>query len=169
VSAAARRSLRVDIVASDRRLALETAENDGTERVEGAAGLPDSQENQHHGAHLLKPLTRGVRRVRAWVHRRPGGGQAWRIGVALLGLLVIVVGVVLLALPGPGWAVIFVGIGIWATEFAWARSLLTRVRHQVARWAGWIERQPRRHKIVAATTALLVLGGVALGAYLLAT
>jgi uncharacterized protein (TIGR02611 family) len=95
--------------------------------------------------------------------------QVWRIGIALLGLLVIVVGVVLLPLPGPGWAVIFLGIGIWAPEFAWARSLLNRVRHSVVRWTAWIQRQLRWHKILAGATGALVLGAIALGIYLLAT
>jgi uncharacterized protein (TIGR02611 family) len=95
--------------------------------------------------------------------------HAWRIGVAALGLLVIVVGVVLLALPGPGWAVIFLGLGIWATEFAWARALLHRVRHSVAVWLAWIERQPRSYKILVGTTGAVVLGAIALGIYLLAT
>lgn len=44
------------------------------------------------------------------------------------GLVVIAVGVVLLVIPGPGWLIIFLGLGILAAEFAWAQRLLTAVR-----------------------------------------
>jgi uncharacterized protein (TIGR02611 family) len=82
---------------------------------------------------------------------------------------VIVVGVVLLPLPGPGWGIIFIGLGIWATEFAWARSLLDRVRRWVSAWAAWIQRQPRWLAIAVGAAGLFVLGAVALGIYLLST
>jgi uncharacterized protein (TIGR02611 family) len=78
---------------------------------------------------------------------------------------VIVVGVVLLALPGPGWLVIFFGIGIWPTEFAWASSLLGRVRDLVARSTAWVQRQPRWLTILVGTTGLVILGAAALGVY----
>lgn len=41
----------------------------------------------------------------------------WRVGVALAGLIVVLIGAVLLFIPGPGWAIIFLGLGIWSTEF----------------------------------------------------
>ena len=44
----------------------------------------------------------------------------------------------MLILPGPGWVTILVGFGIWATEFAWANSLLAAVRRQFGRLASWI-------------------------------
>ncbi len=92
---------------------------------------------------VLARIRRRVTRLRSWVHARPGGAQAWRVGVALTGLVVIIVGVVLLALPGPGWLVVFAGLGIWATEFDWARSLLANVRRTVGVWTAWCKRQPR--------------------------
>jgi len=53
---------------------------------------------------------------------------AWRLVVLASGLVVIAVGVVLLVIPGPGWLIIFLGLGILAAEFAWAQRLLTAVR-----------------------------------------
>lgn len=53
---------------------------------------------------------------------------ARRIVVAVVGSTVILIGVALLVLPGPGWVVIFAGLGILATEFVWARRLLQRAR-----------------------------------------
>jgi uncharacterized protein (TIGR02611 family) len=72
----------------------------------------------------------------------PGGHHLWRIGVALVGLAVVVTGAIMLVVPGPGWAVIFLGIGIWATEFPWARALLKAARRWVTSMTSWIRRRP---------------------------
>jgi tellurite resistance protein TerC len=44
-------------------------------------------------------------------------------GFTLLGL-----GIVMIALPGPGWLTIAAGLAILAGEFVWARKLLDRVK-----------------------------------------
>ena len=48
------------------------------------------------------------------------------------GLVLVAGGLVLVPLPGPGWLIVFLGIGIWATEFPWAARLLTWVRAKVS-------------------------------------
>jgi uncharacterized protein (TIGR02611 family) len=115
-----------------------------------------------HGARLrLKKPAHLLAAVRAFVHRWPGGPQAWRIGVAVLGLVVVLAGAVMLVLPGPGWLVIFLGIGIWATEFAWAHSLLQVVRRHVARWTAWAGGRPRWLWFVVGAACLVVVTVVA--------
>ncbi len=48
-----------------------------------------------------------------------------RIFVTIAGLVVLLVGIAGLILPVlPGWALIFVGLGILATEYVWAQRLL---------------------------------------------
>lgn len=101
------------------------------------------------------------------MHRRPGGALTWRIGVALCGLVVVIVGIVLLAVPGPGWLVIFLGLGIWATEFAWAKSLLTFARRTVGTWTAWLKRQPRWVALLVGALGLIVFAAAAAGAWLL--
>ena len=49
-------------------------------------------------------------------------------GVAAVGGTLIVVGVALLVLPGPGLALIALGLFVLATEFAWAEATLHRVK-----------------------------------------
>jgi uncharacterized protein (TIGR02611 family) len=61
------------------------------------------------------------------------GGK--RFVVAVVGFTVIAIGVVLLPLPGPGWAVIFGGLAILATEYVWARRLRDRARAYLRRTA----------------------------------
>ena len=52
-----------------------------------------------------------------------------RIAVTIIGVAVLLVGVAGLVLPIlPGWALIFVGLGILATEYVWARRLLVRAK-----------------------------------------
>jgi uncharacterized protein (TIGR02611 family) len=52
-----------------------------------------------------------------------------RIAITIVGSLVLLIGLVGLALPIlPGWALIFVGLGILATEYVWARRLLMKAK-----------------------------------------
>ena len=47
----------------------------------------------------------------------------------------------LIPAPGPGWLVVFLGLAILASEFAWAERLLRFARRQVGRWTEWAARQ----------------------------
>jgi tellurite resistance protein TerC len=49
-----------------------------------------------------------------------------KVVVAVIGGTIVVVGVVLLVLPGPAFIVIPVGLIVLATEFAWAGHVLRR-------------------------------------------
>jgi hypothetical protein len=69
-----------------------------------------------------------------------------KVIVALLGGTVLLVGMALLVLPGPGLPIIAVGIAILATEFLWARRALKNEKGAVAKARGlgaWLRR--RRH------------------------
>ncbi|MDP1878882.1 MAG: PGPGW domain-containing protein [Actinomycetota bacterium] len=69
------------------------------------------------------------------------------IGAAIGGGACVLVGVVLLVLPGPGIALIVVGLLILATEFAWAESLLLRLkRHSAAVTSTVSDRIGRRRR-----------------------
>jgi len=138
----------------------------GHEQATERPSVPErGQEDEAAG--ILQRLERRVNRVRSWIYARPGGAQIWRGGVAVVGLVVIIIGIVLLAAPGPGWVVIFLGLGIWATEFAWAKSLLTFVRRTVGRWTAWVLRQPRWLSVLVGAMGLIALGVVAAAAWLL--
>jgi uncharacterized protein (TIGR02611 family) len=58
-----------------------------------------------------------------------------RVLVGVVGGLVTLVGVVALVAPGPGWLIIFTGLGILATEFAWAARALTHAKGMASRAA----------------------------------
>ena len=92
------------------------------------------------------------------MHAWPGGRHVWRVGIAVLGFVVVVAGAVMLVLPGPGWVVIFLGFAIWATEFAWADSLLASIRRRLKTVAAWLRRRPLWLWVVAGAVCLALLG-----------
>jgi tellurite resistance protein TerC len=51
-----------------------------------------------------------------------------RVIVSVVGATVLLIGVALLVLPGPAFIVIPLGLAILATEYAWARRWLKKVR-----------------------------------------
>jgi uncharacterized protein (TIGR02611 family) len=101
-----------------------------------------------------------LRGLRARVHSLPGGRVAWRVAATGLGVAVVVIGIALLPLPGPGWVIIFAGLGILATEYAWAAALLQRARRAVTRWTAWVSGRRRGTAVVGAVLGI----GVATGA-----
>jgi len=58
-----------------------------------------------------------------------------RVGRAVAGFTLIVAGVLMIALPGPGWASIALGLAILAPDFPWARRALDRLKHESSRGA----------------------------------
>lgn len=99
-----------------------------------------------------------------WEWRRklranPKSARMYRMAVGAVGLCVILVGIVLLPFPGPGWLIIFLGLGIWASEFEWAQNLLHWVRNQVEAWWEWLDRKGWWAQALAglATFALVLL------------
>jgi tellurite resistance protein TerC len=61
---------------------------------------------------------------------------AKRIAIGVVGGSVLVVGVLMIVLPGPAFVVIPVGLGILSLEFAWARSWLRKIRQKAQSMAG---------------------------------
>jgi uncharacterized protein (TIGR02611 family) len=53
-----------------------------------------------------------------------------RIAITVVGVVVVLVGLALLILPGPGWLLIFVGLSILGTEYVWAQRLLRIAKEQ---------------------------------------
>jgi uncharacterized protein (TIGR02611 family) len=94
----------------------------------------------------------------------PTGRVLLRLTVGLVGALVVVTGIVLLPLPGPGWAIIFVGIAIWAIEFHWARRLLLFAKAQVSRWRAWYATRSWPVRIVLGAALLVLVAAIILGA-----
>jgi uncharacterized protein (TIGR02611 family) len=95
---------------------------------------------------------------RARIRANPTSRAAYRLLVGVVGTGVTSVGIVLIPAPGPGWLVVFLGLGILASEFAWADRLLRFARREVGRWTDWAACQSRlvRALLSLATLAMLV-------------
>ena len=107
--------------------------------------------NQPHPPQWLQP-------ARTWVMARPGGRVVWRGGIGVLGLAIVTGGLLLIPLPGPGWAIVFLGLAVWATEFVWAQRLLRFGRRLLKDWTAWIKRQPRWLQALIGLVGLAVPG-----------
>jgi uncharacterized protein (TIGR02611 family) len=83
------------------------------------------------------PIRRAMRRARAWLEKHPHLRWAYRAAVAILGLVIVVAGLLLIPLPGPGWLIVFVGLATLGTEFPAAHRLAARLKSVLARTLAW--------------------------------
>ncbi|KRF30626.1 PGPGW domain-containing protein [Nocardioides sp. Soil805] len=77
-----------------------------------------------HSTPLTPRALEVLTRVEAWAHRGPVRAVVVKIGVSVLGPLLVVAGVAMLVLPGPGLVVMALGGGLLALEYDWARRVL---------------------------------------------
>lgn len=81
-----------------------------------------------------------------------------RGGIAITGSIVVLIGLVLVPYPGPGWLIVFAGLAILATEFKFAARWLKAVRARYETWKAWLFRQRRITQVASvALTGLIVL------------
>lgn len=70
-----------------------------------------------------------------------------RVLVGVIGGVVTLIGVIALVAPGPGWLIIFTGLGILATEFAWAARALAHAKGMASRAAN-AARIKKEHQLI---------------------
>jgi hypothetical protein len=105
----------------------------------------------------------GPRGWRARLRRTPGGRHFLQLAVFLLGLFFVLLGLALVALPGPlTIPPILLGVWIWSSEFRWADRLLERAKKS-ARDA-W--EQARRKPVASALVTGSGIAALVLGLYL---
>jgi uncharacterized protein (TIGR02611 family) len=86
---------------------------------------------------------------------------SWQVGVFIVGLAVVVAGVIMLPLPGPGWLVIFGGMAIWATEFVWAQLVLRWTKRKVTEATQRaLDPRVRRRNIILTSIGLVIVAAL---------
>lgn len=65
-----------------------------------------------------------------------GWQRARRIARTFFGGALMLLGVIMIPLPGPGMLVILLGLGVLATEYEWARRWMARLRNEMNRLRG---------------------------------
>ena len=114
------------------------------------------EEEQEH--HLLREADdqddwEWRRRIRASARWRP----IYQGAVFVVGLVMVLGGLALVPLPGPGWLIVILGIAVWASEFEPASRLLEFVKDKVRAWEQWVKVQPWWMKgLVVLATAFFV-------------
>ena len=104
-----------------------------------------------------------IKRFRANVKRSKYGSLIWRISVGVIGGLVTVLGAIALVAPGPGWLIIFAGLGILASEFAWADKALIKTKMLAIKTAQRALPPDTRKSVIYLIGAVLIIA-IAIGA-----
>ncbi|AOT57985.1 MULTISPECIES: TIGR02611 family protein [Streptomyces] len=136
-----------------------SAESDERGKVaQVATGAPAAGDVEHYPNGEERPLGS---RAPAFVKARRTLHMGWQAGVFLIGLAVVVVGVLMLVLPGPGWLVIFAGMAIWATEFVWAQLVLRWTKRKVTEAAQRaLDPRVRRRNMILTAVGLVIAGAL---------
>jgi uncharacterized protein (TIGR02611 family) len=98
-------------------------------------------------------------RWRDGLRERRAANFTYRVVVGVVGALVLGVGIIAIPYPGPGWAIVFVGLAILATEFHWAQRALKFTRKRYDRVMDWFKAQGLWVQVLGAVfTCAVVLG-----------
>ncbi|MGP4019887.1 TIGR02611 family protein [Saccharopolyspora sp. 5N708] len=106
----------------------------------------------------MHALRARLRARRERIRSKPGLNTSYRIVLGVFGTVVLIAGLLMIPYPGPGWLVVFAGLGILATEFHWAHQVNTFAKRYYHAWIRWLSRQHLATKlIVMGATGLIVL------------
>jgi hypothetical protein len=86
-----------------------------------------------------------------------------RFVVTLVGAGLLLVGLAMMVLPGPGILLIVAGLAVLATEYVWARTLLVRARREAQKIQQAAVASPRR----TAASVVFAVGLATLGVLML--
>lgn len=96
---------------------------------------------EHHDHHVLIDSEDDDWAWRRRIRSNPTAAKVYRVGVFLLGLVVVLLGLALIPFPGPGWLIVIGGLAIWSTEFERAQQVLEFVKKYLRVWEAWVRRQ----------------------------
>lgn len=101
----------------------------------------------------------GRRQWRKRIAARKTVDTAYRAGVGVVGALLLVVGLVTIPLPGPGWLTVIAALFVLASEFTWAEQVLEFTKRYVKLWTDWVGRQAVWVRVlIGLATAAFVYG-----------
>lgn len=93
--------------------------------------------------------------------RRGTRSHLRRIAAAVGGGALVLVGVALLVLPGPGFVMIAAGLGVLATQYAWARRPLRYARVKAGQGVAQVSRSVLYTVFTAVCAIALLVVGIA--------
>jgi uncharacterized protein (TIGR02611 family) len=101
-----------------------------------------------------------LERLREQRERHLGRSRFYRVPFALVGFTLVLAGLALLVLPGPGLLVIAAGLAMLALEFTWAERVLERTLERMTETSTRVRRLNRLEKAVSTLAGLAALGAL---------
>lgn len=144
------------VISENPQVEKPTRPDDGT-TADPAAENPEPQYPEEPG--LLDDVADRLK-FRDRIERNPTLKHAYKVGVGIVGFVVLVAGIIMIPFPGPGWLVVIAGLAILSTEFVWAERLLKFTKRHVLRWTRWIAAQKLWIRLVVGLLTCLFVYGV---------
>ena len=88
-----------------------------------------------------------------------------RAAVVLAGFVVVLAGLAMIPLPGPGLLVTAAGLALLALEFVWAERVLERTVDQMTKATDSVKRASRAQRLILVLLGALVVAAAATAAY----
>jgi len=142
------------------------------EEQSGGASAPAQGRAPPGGAPSDQPpddtRPKAVRKLDERRERHLRRSRPYRVGVVIVGFLLVIAGVFLSGpgIPGPGFVVIIVGLGLLALEFTWAARLLERVAVYADGAKERAGRTSTTQKVLAGLAVALAIAGFVVAAIL---
>lgn len=107
-------------------------------------------------------VTRKVAKIHMHHYRLKQKRHGWLVRplTLLAGWLVVLVGIITIPFPGPGWLTVFVGTGVLSLELAWPNRLLGWSIQKYDLFEEWWSRQSRGVKCLGVLLMLLLIWAV---------
>ncbi|MBA2441187.1 MAG: PGPGW domain-containing protein [Rubrobacter sp.] len=112
-----------------------------------------------------EPGQRFEDRYRERQQSRGGRFSVWKFVNVGFGILVVLVGLLFLATPGPGWLTLFLGFGILASEFRYIARFMDWAELKARTLLRWLLKLWRNSAAARALMSLLALAAMAAAAY----
>lgn len=132
--------------------------------------VPDGELTLGTAPEPLSAHQHRVRRARAALHARreriradAHQNRVYRGVVGAVGSFVVVLGLILVPLPGPGWLVVFLGLALLGSEFSSAQRLKHFGERHVHAWAQWIAARSLATRAALGTGTVAVVASIAWG------
>jgi len=139
---------------------------DGADQVDGAgATLATTAGHLRRRGAGIGESRASIKRLHhpvAWLRWIISNGR--RLLVLLAGMAVLGAGLAMLVLPGPGVLVVIAGLGVLATEFAWAERMLDRTRARAAATTGSLTATRTGQAALSVSAIAMITGGGAVAA-----
>lgn len=108
-------------------------------RRDGPEHGPTDPARAHRDRHVFIDHDEGDWRWRRRIRANPTTRRVYRSVVFVVGLMLLLGGLALVPLPGPGWFTVILGLVIWASEFERAQTVLEFVKTRVRAWNHWVQ------------------------------